>query len=41
MTKKPEDKIEDFYDVVSFDEYFQRQENFDIDPEFIKRIKGA
>ncbi|NLW32214.1 MAG: hypothetical protein GXY77_12255 [Fibrobacter sp.] len=41
MSKKPEDKIEDFYDVVSFQDYFERQENFDIDPEFIKRIKGA
>ena len=41
MSKRPEDKIEDFFDVVDFSAFFLKQDYHVIDKEFIKRIKGA
>lgn len=41
MSKQPEDTLEHFSGVISFSEYYKSQECFEIDKEFIKRIKGA
>jgi uncharacterized repeat protein (TIGR04138 family) len=41
MSKQPEDRIEDFYNVVSIDEFYAAQDDFEIDRNFIKSIKGA
>jgi uncharacterized repeat protein (TIGR04138 family) len=41
MSKQPEDSIEDFSDVVELGAYFAAQEDFEIDRNFIKSIKGA
>jgi uncharacterized repeat protein (TIGR04138 family) len=41
MSKQPEDSLEDFFDVISIDEYFKGQEYFEIDKEFIKKLKGT
>lgn len=41
MSKRAEDKIQDFYSIISFKEYFENQDDFEIDHEFIKKIKGA
>jgi uncharacterized repeat protein (TIGR04138 family) len=41
MSKQPEDSIEDFSNVVELDAFFNGQEDFEIDRNFIKSIKGA
>lgn len=41
MSKQPEDSLEHFFGVVSFDDYFNSFDNFEIDKEYIKKIKGA
>jgi uncharacterized repeat protein (TIGR04138 family) len=41
MSKQPDDRIEDFHKVTDFDKFFKQQENFEVDKNFIKRIKGA
>lgn len=41
MSKKPEDRLEDFYDVTDISLFFKKQNYFEIDKNFIKNIKGA
>jgi uncharacterized repeat protein (TIGR04138 family) len=41
MSKRPEDKIEDFFSEIYFNDYFETEDDFEIDREFIKKIKGA
>ncbi len=41
MSRTTDDRIEDFNDVVEIKEFFKDKECLKIDPEFIKRIKGA
>jgi uncharacterized repeat protein (TIGR04138 family) len=41
MSRQPGDSVEHFFDVIGFDDYFSKQENYTIDKEFIKKIKGA
>jgi len=41
MSKQPEDAVEHFFDVVQFDEFFEIQNYYEIDKEFIKKLKGA
>ena len=41
MSKQPEDAPEDFSSVVDLDDFFARQDDFEIDGNFIKSIKGA
>jgi uncharacterized repeat protein (TIGR04138 family) len=39
MSKQPEDSIEDFSNVVELDAFFNGQEDFEIDRNFIKSIQ--
>lgn len=41
MSKQPEDRVEDFFNVVDIFEFFNKQQYFEIDKIFIKNIKGA
>jgi uncharacterized repeat protein (TIGR04138 family) len=41
MSRQPDDAVEHFFDVVDFDTFFKVQHYFDIDKDFIKKIKGA
>ena len=41
MSRQPEDSIEDFYHVVDLDAFFASQDDFEVDRNFIKSIKGA
>lgn len=41
MNKRPEDRIADFFDVISFESYFDGQDCFQIDRNFIKKTKDA
>jgi uncharacterized repeat protein (TIGR04138 family) len=41
MSRQPEDSLEDFFDVVDLDVFFAGQDDFEIDRNFIKSIKGA
>jgi uncharacterized repeat protein (TIGR04138 family) len=41
MSKQPEDSIDDFSSVVDLDEFFNAQDDFEIDGNFIKSINGA
>lgn len=41
MSKQPEDRLEDFFNVTSIDRYFEEQDNFEVDRNFIKRVDGA
>ena len=41
MSRQPEDKLEDFFNIVPFDRYFAEQDSFEVDKEYIKKIKGA
>jgi len=41
MSKQPEDAVEHFFDVVEFDRFFDVQNYFEIDKEYIKKLKGA
>lgn len=41
MSKQPEDRVEDFFDVTDIDDYFRDKQYFEIDKKYIKSIKGA
>lgn len=41
MSKQPEDKIEDFFDVVDINGFFKDKQYFEIDKNYIKSTKGA
>ncbi len=41
LSKQPQDSLDDFIDVVDFSAYFDQQPLFLIDPDSIKRVKGA
>ncbi|MBN1602881.1 MAG: hypothetical protein JW915_14830 [Chitinispirillaceae bacterium] len=41
MSRQPEDNVEDFFDVIDFEEFFKKQEFFEVDTIFIKKVKGA
>jgi uncharacterized repeat protein (TIGR04138 family) len=41
MDKRPEDSLDDFFDVVDIDALFKAVEYFQIDKEFIRKIRGA
>lgn len=41
MSKQRDDSIEHFINVITLDAYFDEQDNFEINPDFIKREKGA
>lgn len=41
MSRQPEDSIEHFFNVIEFKTFFETQCNYDLDKEFIKKIKGA
>lgn len=41
MGKQPDDRIEDFFKVTDIDKYFAGQDDFTVDENFIKTIKGA
>jgi uncharacterized repeat protein (TIGR04138 family) len=41
MSKQPNDRIEDFFNVTDISQFFAQQESFEVDKNFIKRIKGA
>lgn len=41
MSKQPEDKVEHFFNVVTFTDFFEKQQYFEIDKDFIKKTKGA
>jgi uncharacterized repeat protein (TIGR04138 family) len=41
MSKQPEDRLEDFFSVTDIDRFLATQDNFEIDANYIKRIKGA
>ncbi|MDG5814227.1 hypothetical protein QA601_03995 [Chitinispirillales bacterium ANBcel5] len=41
LSKQPEDSLDHFVNVVNFDDWFSKQDPFKIDPNHIKRIKGA
>jgi len=41
MSKQPEDALDHFYDVIHFDTFFKSQPMFEIDREYIRKIKGA
>ena len=41
LSKQPEDSLDHFFNVVDFSSWFSEQDDFEIDRQFIKRIKGA
>jgi uncharacterized repeat protein (TIGR04138 family) len=41
MSRQPEDKLEDFFNVTDFDQFFKTRENYQIDGNFIKSVDGA
>jgi uncharacterized repeat protein (TIGR04138 family) len=41
MSKQPEDRLEDFFDVCDIDEFFAGQQDFEVDKNYIKSVKGA
>ena len=41
MSKLPEDRLEDFFKVTDVNRYLSEQESFEVDKEYIKKIKGA
>jgi uncharacterized repeat protein (TIGR04138 family) len=41
MSKQPEDKLEDFFEVTDVEAFFLTRENYEIDKNFIKSIHGA
>jgi uncharacterized repeat protein (TIGR04138 family) len=41
MSRQPEDAVEHFFDVTDFDSFFKVQNYYEIDKNFIKKIKGA
>jgi uncharacterized repeat protein (TIGR04138 family) len=41
MSRQPEDSVEHFFNVIDFKEYFDAQYYYEIDKDFIKKIKGA
>lgn len=41
MSRQPEDRIEDFFSVTDIDAYFREQDCYEVDKDYIKKIKGA
>jgi uncharacterized repeat protein (TIGR04138 family) len=41
MSKQPDDRIEDFFNAADIDRFFAKLDSFEVDKNFIKRIKGA
>lgn len=41
IRRQPSDRLEDFFDIVDFKQYFSSQDSYDIDKEYIKSIKGS
>lgn len=41
MSKQPEDKLEDFFNVTDIRAFFKTRENYEVDKIFIKKIHGA
>jgi uncharacterized repeat protein (TIGR04138 family) len=41
MSRQPDDAVEHFFNVVDFETFFNVQNYFEIDKDFIKKIKGA
>jgi uncharacterized repeat protein (TIGR04138 family) len=41
MSKKPDDSIEHFNDIIDIASFFHHQEYFKVEKEAVKRIKGA
>ena len=41
MSKQPEDRLEDFFSVIALDKYFAEQDSYEVDKNYIKKIKGA
>jgi len=41
MSRQPDDEVEHFFGVVDFNTFFKIQNYFEIDKDFIKKIKGA
>ncbi len=41
MSRQPEDTVEHFFNVINFSDFFEKQQYFEIDKDFIKKIKGA
>ena len=41
MSKQPNDALDDFFDVMDVDSFFDSVDCFEIDKNFIKKIKGA
>jgi uncharacterized repeat protein (TIGR04138 family) len=41
MSKQPEDRLEDFFGVTAIDKYFAEQDSYEVDKNYIKKIKGA
>ena len=41
MSRQPEDRLEDFFDVCDIDEFFAGQQDYEIDKNYLKSIKGA
>ncbi|MDR2727523.1 MAG: hypothetical protein LBB56_00185 [Chitinispirillales bacterium] len=41
MSKQPDDSLDDFFDVMDVNSFFDSADCFEIDKSFIKRVKGA
>jgi uncharacterized repeat protein (TIGR04138 family) len=41
MNKQPQDRLEDFFGVTDIGRYFAGQDDFEVDKNFIKKIKGT
>jgi uncharacterized repeat protein (TIGR04138 family) len=41
MSKQPADRLEDFFNVFDLGEYCRGQEIFQIDPDYIRSVRGA
>ena len=41
MSKQPDDRLEDFFNVTDLDRFFTEHDSFEVDKNYIKRIKGA
>jgi uncharacterized repeat protein (TIGR04138 family) len=41
MSKQDTDRVDDFFNVFDLREFFEKQDFFVIDPEYVRRIRGA
>ncbi len=41
MSKQPEDRVDDFFDVTDVTKFFREKQYFEMDKNYIKNIKGA